>query len=232
MSKRFIVLGAGVSAQILYWQIQETYPGAEVVFVEDVTDIAEVTVEDGNVIHVVKDWDFTHLESGDWTNQGGCEGFLVGSDNPKLKKVLVEKALAHGLRPAPTLIHPRAYVASYGCTIGRGGMIMPGCVIAINARLGDYVYCIVNSTIAHHVTVGDYCTVAPGVAVGSRARIGRGGWSSASVQPLSTTSLSLPACLLARRHVSPRISRNPNIIVAGVRPRTELDGRETFSGQA
>jgi len=116
----------GVSAQILYWQIQETYPGAEVVFVEDVTDIAEVTVEDGNVIHVVKDWDFTHLESGDWTNQGGCEGFLVGSDNPKLKKVLVEKALAHGLRPAPTLIHPRAYVASYGCTIGRGGMIMPG----------------------------------------------------------------------------------------------------------
>lgn len=100
--------------------------------------------------------------------------FVIGVGSPKIKRILVRKALASGLVPAPTIIHPRALVQGDDCEIGIGSIISPGCVITTNVRIGNYVLLNLNCTVGHDTILGDYVTCNPGCCISGNVTLGEG----------------------------------------------------------
>src|SRR5262245_36330235 len=133
--RTLVILGAGGSARATWWFARDTWHGIQIAFVDDVTDLTEVRLADA-IVPVVKDWDFGKLRA-----RAGADAFrdfIVGVAEPPTKRALVKKALASGLEPAPTLVHPRSIVRG-DCRLGRGGQIVAHSLLTTNATLGDYV---------------------------------------------------------------------------------------------
>jgi acetyltransferase-like isoleucine patch superfamily enzyme len=167
-----VVLGAYGGAQEVYWQLMGCHPGLDFVFVDDATDIREVTLA-GRTFPVVKDWDFSPYRKGATDRAGEpFSQFVVGLGYPRGKKTFVEKALAHGLRPAPTGVHPNS-VAADDCEIGRGGLIFSGCILTAKLIVGDYVL-IQNMTLGYGDVIGDYSSCYTHSSVSSEVRLGEG----------------------------------------------------------
>ncbi len=97
--------------------------------------------------------------------------FIVAVGDPLAKQTMVCKALENGLRPAPTLIHPRAFVQNPE-KIGMGGIIAPGVVVAADVQIGDYVLLNYNATVGHDTVIGDFCTINPSANISGNNRIG------------------------------------------------------------
>lgn len=158
-----IFLGAGPAAREFFWFFHDQYPEAPVAFVDDVTPKMEHVI--GGVSYpVVKDWDFTALRRAHAGLDQPFTHFLLGVSEPPIKKTLVEKALAHGLVPAPTLITPDSLVRP-DCTVGRGGLIIQS-IMTTAVQVGDYLTSIV-STYGSDVRIGDYVTSYAGCRVAS-----------------------------------------------------------------
>lgn len=173
--KSLVILGAGGAARELYWFIQDTYPDISLAFVDDVGPEVEMDLA-GRRVPIVKDWDFRRLDP--TGGRGGFRQFVIGAAEPDTKMALVQKALAAGLEPAPTIVHPRAIVRP-DCELGVGGVIVAHSQLTTHATLGDYVL-VLDSTIGHHDVVGDYTTCYPGcrvsgdVILGKRVLLGAG----------------------------------------------------------
>ena len=173
MRNSIAILGAGGCAREVYWYIRDTWPEAEVVFVDDLTEVTEIRMGE-EMVPVVKDWRFEGIRS-ERTGRLCCfSEFIVGVGLPSVKRILVKKALENNLRPASTVIHPRAVILDPGCVIGAGGVIAPGAVITANVRLGDYVLINYNATIGHDASIGDYASCNPGSNVSGDVTIGEG----------------------------------------------------------
>lgn len=158
--EEIVILGAGGFAREVYWHLQGEYN--DFIFVDDITETQ--SIQFGHKSYsVVKDWNFVPY---------GISKFIIGIGNPKAKKIMVEKALLAGLRPAPTFIHPRALVQDAG--IGVGGIVTPGCVVTTNVKIGDYVILNLNSTVGHDSILENYVTVNPGCSISGNAVIGEG----------------------------------------------------------
>lgn len=71
-----------------------------------------------------------------------------------------------------TAIHPSACVAR-GVTIGRGTVVMAGCVINSASQIGDFCIINTNSSIDHDNRISDYASVAPGATTGGDVALGR-----------------------------------------------------------
>jgi len=157
--KNLVILGAGGAARELYWFARDSFPEIKIVFADDVTSVTEVEIA-GVHVPVVKDWYFP----------AGYREFVVGVAEPPVKRVMVAKALAAGLTPAATLVHPRAIVRP-DCHLGVGGMIVAHSQLTTHATLGDFVL-VLDSTIGHHDVVGDYTTCYPGCRVSGDVTLG------------------------------------------------------------
>jgi sugar O-acyltransferase (sialic acid O-acetyltransferase NeuD family) len=160
VTAKLVMLGAGGAARELYWFAKDTLPGVEIAFVDDVGTCDSVEIA-GESVPVVRDWNFPE----------GFERFVVGVAEPRIKRILVNKALGAGLVPHETLVHPRAIVRP-DCTVGVGGMIVAHSQLTTNATLGDYVL-VLDSTIGHHDVVGDYTTCFPGCKVSGDVVLGK-----------------------------------------------------------
>ena len=86
----------------------------------------------------------------------------MGVGSPEFKRDFVEKALATGLKPAPTIVHPRAIIQGNDCELGVGGLITPGCALTTNIKIGDYVLLDLNCTVGHDTIISDYTSVSRG----------------------------------------------------------------------
>lgn len=174
MSKNIAILGAGGFAREMYWHIKECNPATQIVFVDDVTETKKIIMA-GQEIPVIKDWNFYALPiNGPDKKPENFYKFVLGVGNPESKRVLIQKALASGLTPAATIIHPRALVQGDDCTIGVGGIISPGCIITTNVKIGDYVLINLNCTIGHDAIIEDYVTCNPGCCISGNVTIGKG----------------------------------------------------------
>jgi UDP-3-O-[3-hydroxymyristoyl] glucosamine N-acyltransferase len=145
-------------AHIIYWLLQETWPGTALAFVDDVSEKTEI-VMNGNVYRLVKDWDFREARAalgGD--PEAHFKEFCLALTDPRLKKIMVEKAIAHGLRPAPPIVHPRALIHGDEIEIGDGSYILGGAVVQACSKLGRYVSVCSNAVVGHHAILGDYVT--------------------------------------------------------------------------
>jgi sugar O-acyltransferase (sialic acid O-acetyltransferase NeuD family) len=149
--KKIVIIGGGGFAREVYWHLKDQYD--DFVFVDDITPTVSISTG-GKSFPVIKNWDFNSLD---------VEEFIVGIGDPYAKKIMVEKAIKAGLKPAPTFIHPRAVVQD--AEIGLGGIVTPGCVITTNVKIGDYVILNLNSTVGHDAVIGNYVTVNPGCCV-------------------------------------------------------------------
>jgi len=168
------ILGAGGFGREMYWHVKGADPDAHIVFVDDATE-AHVLVMGDAAVRVVQDWRFDAVQF-----EGGCLGaarveeFVIGVGGPQLKRTLVQKALASGLRPAPTVVHPRALIQASDCELGLGGVVTPGCVITTNVSVGDFVVLNLNTSVGHDCVIGDYVTCNPGCQISGNVTIGEG----------------------------------------------------------
>lgn len=160
-----VFLGAGPAAREFFWFFRELRPEAPVAFVDDVTPKTELMIHD-TTYPVVKDWDFSALREAHSGKERPFTQFLLGVSEPPIKKILVEKALAHGLEPAPPLITHDSRVRP-DCSVGRGGIVINS-ILTTGVRIGDYASLIV-STFGSDVRGGDYITAYVGCRVASDA---------------------------------------------------------------
>lgn len=71
----------------------------------------------------------------------------------------------------PTLIHPRAYVAS-DVSLGYGTIVYPGAVIMPGCDLAEGVLVNAGATLGHEVKVDKYSSINPGANVAGKVIIG------------------------------------------------------------
>lgn len=81
-------------------------------------------------------------------------------------------------RPTPTLVHPRAYVASTA-HIEPGCLVMAGAIVDRAARLGAAVVVWPGACINHDCVVESNCFISPNATVCGHARIGAGSFIGA-----------------------------------------------------
>ncbi|MGV8125864.1 MAG: transferase [Methanothrix sp.] len=174
MSRNIVILGAGGFAREMYWHIKESIPQAKMVFANDLKETEKIAIN-GQIIPVIKNWDFDCVPVDSFNKSfEKFKEFVIGVGSPKIKRILVRKALASGLVPAPTIIHPRALVQGDDCEIGIGSIISPGCVITTNVRIGNYVLLNLNCTVGHDTILGDYVTCNPGCCISGNVTLGEG----------------------------------------------------------
>lgn len=222
MIEGLALLGAGGFAREMYWHVQETWPNTPVVFVDDVTDTASVTVG-GRHFPVVKDWDFKHVAGIPGTSGPiRIRHFSIAIGEPKAKRIMAAKAIEAGLEPAPTVIHPRALVQGSDCAIGRGGVITPGCVITTNVTIGDYVLINLNCTVGHDAVLHNFVTCNPGCHVSGNVTLGEGVSLGTGTAVREKTAIAAGVITGAQSCVAKPIETE-NIVVAGV-PAKPLGG--------
>ena len=184
--RTIVILGACGTCREVWWVVQETMPGTRAVFVEDTSEIREM-VFPGEVVPVVKDWDFRAVrrDIGGGAKDAFTE-FICGMGSSRAKKIMADKALAAGLRPARTVVSNFARVRP-DVTIGYGGIIHNDCVLTTNIVVGDYVS-VHLSRAGHDVIMENYVTLSPGCHIAGHTRLCEGVFLGACtvVQPRVT----------------------------------------------
>ncbi|MCK5861630.1 MAG: acetyltransferase [Candidatus Hydrogenedentes bacterium] len=170
MSNTMIILGACGTSRELYVRLMERYPFTRVVFVDDQSDICEIKMGD-TVLPVIKDWDFSKVRDG---HDDDFRQFVCGPGDPRVKKLLVARALDAKLEPSPTIVDSSAVV--HAESIGRGGFIGPQCVVSPQVQIGDYVTLIGLIGIGHDTVLEDYVTCTPGVVIAGSCHVGKGSY--------------------------------------------------------
>jgi sugar O-acyltransferase (sialic acid O-acetyltransferase NeuD family) len=167
-----VILGACGTSRESYWVVREESPRTRVVFVEDVSDVLHLDVL-GEQIPVIKDWDFSRVRK----EAGGGDPdtftqFICGMGSPRVKRIMVERALEIGLRPAPSIISSRA-VLRPDVRFGRGGVVFPTSVFTSNIQVGDFVHNLMG-IVGHDCVIGDYATVGSGCCIAGHVTLGEG----------------------------------------------------------
>jgi sugar O-acyltransferase (sialic acid O-acetyltransferase NeuD family) len=98
---------------------------------------------------------------------GGMVSIGNGPARERLAPIIVEAGL-----DLPSLVHPRAYVAS-SAGIGCGVFVGAMAVVSTGAEIHDLAFVPPTAFISHHVHLGPYATLSPGVRLGGRSRVGR-----------------------------------------------------------
>jgi len=173
--RSIVVLGAGGMAAIVYWQMRETTNVEEVIFVEDESDRLEIDVGAG-VMPVLKTFDFESARKRSKLRpEEAFRYFTLAVSDPVYKRRFVQKALAAGLEPAPTLIHPSA-VLSGPIEVEPGGIIAAHTSILPLSRVGPYVTVAPQASLGHHCVVGKYGFVGAGSTVLGLVTLEEGVW--------------------------------------------------------
>lgn len=74
-----------------------------------------------------------------------------------------------------SLKHPASYFAP-GSKIGNGSIIMAGCVIQSESKIGNNCIINTNASIDHECVIGDHTHISPGVIMGGNIKIGKNCW--------------------------------------------------------
>lgn len=169
--KDVVILGGAAGMTVVYFHLRETWPEIKVAVLDERMegDTIEVCKD---TLPLIRDWDFGPARRYHGLGEDAFREFIPLFTYPRVKKVLVDKALEHGLRPAPTFVHPKTQIIG-DIDLGRGGFIGTGVDIASDTRIGDYVH-MGNAVIGHHVDVGDYCTVGTNTALLGHVQLGEG----------------------------------------------------------
>lgn len=106
------------------------------------------------------------------TARAHSDQFIIASGEPKTKKALAEKLLAHSCR-LTTLVHPD-FCKSPFHTIAEGAIIAEGNIFTDNIQVGFCTHLNLRCTIGHDTVIGDYATVSPGAMISGDVTVGEG----------------------------------------------------------
>lgn len=113
--------------------------------------------------------------------------FVVAVGTPRTRRSIVNRMLSYGDVHFATLIHTSVLKSDF-VEIGAGSIITAGCILTTQISLGQHNIVNLACTIGHDVVSGDYCTLAPQVAVSGNVTFGNGvevGTGSTIIQGLS-----------------------------------------------
>jgi sugar O-acyltransferase (sialic acid O-acetyltransferase NeuD family) len=157
-----VILGSAGLAKEFFLYIKRSQPEIKnFIFVNDLDDDQHKITISGISYPVVKDWRFD-----------SSYYFTVAVGNPKIKSILVKKALESGLIPAPTFVDIDAKILDKTIKLGVGGVISPGCILTTNISIGDFTTLNLNTTVGHDTIIGDFVTTNPGVHISGHCIIG------------------------------------------------------------
>lgn len=109
-------------------------------------------------------------------NDMDCDGYVVPTGNPDLKRRLVEEEVQTIQKElkAFNLIHPSVVMRKNHVILGVGNIIGAGAVLTTDIIIGDYNLINLNCTLGHNVQVGDFNVINPLVAISGGVQIGNG----------------------------------------------------------
>lgn len=200
----------------MYWYVRETWPNTRICFVDDAWKEPYLDIA-GVQIPVLNRWDFESVRAtADSSDSEPFKYFIPSPTEPRIKKLLVAKALAAGLHPAPPLIHPTAYIhGPESVRIGRGSLIATRAIIHGNAQIGEYVHVATAAMFGHDVTAEDYVSISPGCMVLGYVRLGAGVMLGAGTIVRGYTSIAPGVITGLHAGVVKDISE-PDLTVVGV----------------
>jgi acetyltransferase EpsM len=90
-------------------------------------------------------------------------GYVIGINNSKTREYIDEVLTEIGAKPI-TLVHSSA-VIGHNVEIGLGSVLGAGVVLTSNVSIGRHVHMNTHASVNQGSTIGDYCTLSPGVKV-------------------------------------------------------------------
>ncbi|MDE2150035.1 MAG: acetyltransferase [Gammaproteobacteria bacterium] len=159
--RRLCIFGAGGSGREVAWLAEQAYGGnvSRCFVVDDPRYLESPT--DGIPISLLSE-----LTPSKHTR------FVVALGDPRQRRRIVDMIASAGYRFA-TLIHPRVEI-SPSVRVGLGTVICANSVVTCNVVIGSHVQVNVNCSISHDSTLGDYCTISPGVNITGNVHLGPG----------------------------------------------------------
>lgn len=100
----------------------------------------------------------------------GVEGVVLGFGAAQGRRAILDAIGEAGLA-LPTLVHPRAFVAT-SARLAPGAQVMPQASVGPNAEVGRGVLVNTGATLDHDVVVADGSVIDPGAVLTGRVRIG------------------------------------------------------------
>lgn len=212
LPKTLVVLGGGGMAVLQYWEMKDAWPHVKMVHIEDDSDRTHIDYGD-HVEEIIKDWDLTSArrEAG---SPDAYTYFTLAVSDPRYKYDFVRKALACGLKPAPTIIHPLCIYNGLR-DVGVGGYFCSGTLIQAMTTIGDYVTLAEHASVAHHCRLGDYVMLSSGTTLIGNIAIGEGAWLGAGTSVRDRLSIA-PWVRTGVGSAVVKTIEEPGIVVAGV----------------
>jgi sugar O-acyltransferase (sialic acid O-acetyltransferase NeuD family) len=147
----------------------------------------------------------------------------VAVGNPASRAAAVARLTSPQLS-FPMLVHPRVALAPYQrIVIGEGSLVLQGCILTCDIRLGRFVLLNLGCTVGHDAVLEDFCSLMPhanvsgaaqleagvylgtnatiiqGVRVGANTIVGAGAVAVRDL-PANTTAVGVPARELRMRN--------------------------------
>lgn len=98
--------------------------------------------------------------------------FVAIGDNYLRESVFIEFKNKNKRSKLISLIHPSSTI-SKKCTIGKGTIVMPNCVVNSCSDISDGVIINTNSSVDHDNFLKSFSSIAPGVCTGGNVSIGK-----------------------------------------------------------
>ncbi len=132
----------------------------------------------------------------------------------------IESVQAMGFRFA-MVRHPTARI-SRTSSVGAGGILSAGVVIASHTNLGSHVIVNRGSLIGHHTTIADYVTISPGANIAGRVSIGVGSYIGIGATILNDIKVGAHAVVGAGSVVTKEVPDQVQVLGAPARITKEL----------
>jgi sugar O-acyltransferase (sialic acid O-acetyltransferase NeuD family) len=124
--------------------------------------------------HKVMDCDVLGTESSlpKLIDERAIQGVVIAIGDNWLRSKTVEslQSLAPGIK-YPNAVHPSAQLAK-NVRLGRGNVVMAGCVVNSNATIGDFCILNTNCSVDHDSILGNYVSFAPKACAGGNVQVG------------------------------------------------------------
>lgn len=218
--KDLVILGGAAGMTVVYHHYREVFPDIKVAVLDERAESDRCTTC-GDTLPVIRDWDFGPARRYYGLDDSAFQEFVPLFTYPRVKKVLVEKAVEHGLRPAPTFVHPNTQIIG-DVSFGRGGFIGTGVDIASDSRIGDYVHA-GNAVIGHDIDVGNFCTIGTNSALLGYVKLGEG--VQVSPGAILRTGISVASWVIIGIHAAVVADITEEGITVGGVPAKKIEGR-------
>ncbi len=125
----------------------------------------------------------------DLTQQSNLPSLVIAIGNTDVRCQVVTRLEV--IQPDyATLIHPKAVIGDVDRVfIASGSIITAGVILTTGINLGKHVILNLNTTIGHDASVGDFCSIMPGVNLAGNVSLGKGVYIGSGANILGDISI-------------------------------------------